>query len=265
MASWKQSMAYNASFERGCDNERPLGSRRLASCTWAVPHPRGRIVLFGDSNAGHFTEPVVRAGNYAGFDVTVATFASCPFVGIHTTRTACYPFATGTVQALARMRPSLVIVAARTDVYLDGFVAATRGTPASRARLWRTALTRTLGRLNGAGIPVVLVHPAPRLPDPPEGCAVVRILLGTCGRPVARSAVERELARAKAVENEVVGRSSRSWALDADDALCGATTCGPARRGIVLYRDDEHLSIGGALTLTPLFARAIAGHARPHR
>ena len=269
MTSWAASQELHLATTRGCDNSLPPAQRAGLECTWHVPRPRGRIVLVGDSNAGHFSEPVVRAGNRAGYDVTLTTFSSCGVVPLPATSPLCRKFVSGTLASLVRRPPSLVILASRTDDYVehDGGHDGPPSSPAaadSKARLWRAGLAATLARLNRAGIPVVLVHPVPRLPAAPEGCATVRVLTGTCGGSVRRSGVERELSRSVGAERAAVAAAHAAWALTFDGDLCGATRCAAARHGVAMYRDAEHLSIPGALTLTPRFARAIAEHARPH-
>jgi hypothetical protein len=41
------------------------------------------------------------------------------------------------------------------------------------------------------------------------------------------------------------------------DELCGRTFCSTRRHGHENYRDEEHLSVAGAVALTPEFARLI--------
>ena len=260
MTSWRESRSLHADKVRGCDNRTPLGSRVGGRCTWSVPSSRGRIVLFGDSNAGHFTEPVVRAGNGAGFDVTVATFASCPFVALPLSGTECQQFAERTVDTLVRMKPSLVIVAARTDLYLASWWP--RAKDGLTAPVWQRALATTLAKLNRAGVPVLLVHPIPQLPQAPDGCSVIRVLTSSCESSVERAETENDLRRAVTSEESAAATTPLTWTIDLDDDLCGPSRCSTTRAGVVMYRDDVHLSIQGALSLTPRFARSIAAHAR---
>ena len=146
-------------------------------------------MLVGDSNAGHFTEPVVRAANRAGFDATVATLHSCPFADVEllggdVTLDDCRRFVEGSVAELIRRRPSLVIIAQRTDSYLDSTnigLARPDGSgasyePGAKAQLLERGLTGTIEALKRAGIPVLLVHTIPKIPAPSTGCAVLLIL-----------------------------------------------------------------------------------------
>ena len=276
MTSWHASQRLHADVTRGCDEPTPLGLRDRAPCIWRVTHSAGTIVLFGDSNAGQFTEPVTAAGNRAGYDVEVATFSSCPFVGIRVRWTdrledpACARFGLQTVDYLTRVKPSLVIVASRTDLYVDNPASALAEAPRDRfskglrekQELWLAALRRTLDALNGAGIPVILVHEIPRLPAAPDDCAVFRILLHDCAPAVGLQAAESELAPSARIESLAVAGASDSSTLTFLHELCGARTCGSVRGSTVRYRDTEHLSVEGARALTGAFYRAIEARAR---
>ncbi len=268
VSSWRQSQALHADFVRGCDTYTPLAERTGSRCTWTVSHAHGQIVLFGDSNAGHFTEPVVRAGNQAGFDVTVVTSSGCPYIAVLPYH-PCQRFARLTLDTLVRRRPNLVIIAARTDLYLDGTQpstqpGATNTIPPTRieAYQWQQQLGTILVRLNRAGVPVLLVHPVPLLRLSPPSCAVVRILTGTCEGWITRTQAERELSRAVGVENAAAATVPLTWPISMNDDLCSPSRCSTVRHGIVMYLNKDHLSIQGALTLTHRFAHAIQLHAR---
>jgi hypothetical protein len=267
MRAWIASRALHADVRRGCDNPIPLDARTQPDCTWTNPAARGTIVLVGDSNAGQFTEPVVRAAMRAHYDATVATFSSCPFVDLGVAwrdERTCRAFYSETLRALRQMKPTLVIVAARTDKYIENSAVALRTpsgrltrAPAEKERLWRQGLTSTLTALTSAGIPIIVVHPTPPFPDAPDQCTAIGILTSGCTTTRTRHEVDRRLLRAKRAEYAALATTSRSWALDFEDDLCTPGTCATARSGAVLYRDGDHLSIKGALTLTRRFYRAI--------
>ncbi len=279
MESWLQSNKLHASELHGCHNITPLGERTGSSCIWKVARPRGVVVLFGDSNAGQFTEPVTRAGNRAGYNVDVVTASSCPYLGLRAASSEigvvkdCPRFGSETLAFLVRSKPSLVILATRTDAYLQGsdfsLGKVGSGTLTSdtqaKARLWQSALTSTLLRLNNAGIPVLLVHPVPVLPSPPDGCAVARILMGKCGSTVSRQTVDSWLALSRRVENASIARTPATWALDFENEICAQSACSTMRDGIVQYRDYRHVSIAEALALTGSFYRAVIAHSVPRR
>jgi peptidoglycan/LPS O-acetylase OafA/YrhL len=278
MQAWQTADQPHADLVNGCESPVPLGQRtgtRWIRCSSSTAHARGRIVLVGDSNAGHFTEPVVRAAARAGYDVTVAPLAGCPFVDLRVVGTsvgerACRGFDSGSLSALVRARPSLVVLANRDDDLISasskGFGSAAGGAVAygraEKARLWERGLASVLHRLSRAGIPVLLVRPVPAIPTLPSGCAVIRVLTGSCRGSVSRTAVAVSRRRAVEAENRAVRLAPTAVILDVEDDLCGPTRCSSVRDGTVLYRDSDHLTVAGALTLTSVFYRAIVLHAR---
>jgi peptidoglycan/LPS O-acetylase OafA/YrhL len=275
MRSWARSQALHADVARGCYSPVPLDERSGVSCTWAVPAALGRVVLVGDSNAGQFTEPVARGGNLAGLDVTVATYSLCPFVAVHVVPNAgpqearCDRFVAGTMRALMRLKPALVIVAARTDRYIEDPAIGIRDSSgrvlypsAEKERLWRQGLRSTIVRLNRAGVRVLLVHPVPPFSQSLRECTVLRILLSGCATTRSLDSVRRRLARSVRAENAALLGTAGNSTIDFEHEICSGGRCSTARGNVTLYRDGEHLSVEGALTLTARFRDAIAASAR---
>lgn len=278
MKSWSRTELLHSYVARGCDSATPLGKRTGRNCTWRVARPRGQVVLLGDSNAGMFTEPVVNAGNADGYDVTVATLSSCPYVGLRITRAtgengSCPLWGSQSIDYLVHSRPSLVVLATRTDFYLqnhdDGFAPLNGGgftfDSQAKARLYGRALHVDLTRLSAARVPVLLVHPVPVLPIDQATCAIVRVLLGQCSDTLSRRSVDNWLRLATTTETAAAENVKGVTLLDFENQLCGKNKCSTVKNGVSLYRDSRHLSVDGALTLTPEFKRAISAHAVPRR
>jgi len=163
---------------------------------------------------------------------------------------------------LVRRPPTLAVVAARTDDYIEkrGRLAAP-GAPraadrVAKARLWREAMTRTLARLNRAGIAVIVVHPAPELPYTAEDCAVVRVLLRACRPTVERARLAARLRRSLVAEDGAIAATRDTFPLDVEPALCGSSSCAFVSGRTMLYRDPEHLSVAGAERLDGVFYAA---------
>jgi len=262
---------------RDCNSATPLDRRTGSSCNWDVPAAKGRVVLVGDSNAGHFTEPVVLAANRAGYDATVATHNSCPFVRVliiipihhRLTGTPCTGFVAGTMRALIRLRPSLVVLSNASTKYVEDPQVAI-GTFDGRhlthdigvkARLWGRGLASVVDDLHRAGIPVLLVRQIPAVPQY-DGCAVIRVLAGTCGATVPRTVADAELSQT--LHAETAATPGTAW-LSVEYALCDAHRCYSRRGRTLMYHDTTHLSIDGALSMTGSFERAIVADARHAR
>ena len=172
--SWHAGAALHADVVRGCDRSSPADAAALRRCTWFVAGSTGSAVLFGDSNAGQFTEPVARAANSAGLDFTVMTYSSCPPVGLRVERTAgelgaCPGFSSQALQRLISSRPNLVVIAARTDKYLGdpsvglGEVGGSMThDPAAKAQLWLGALSALLRSSKPRECPSCSSIPFPR-------------------------------------------------------------------------------------------------------
>jgi peptidoglycan/LPS O-acetylase OafA/YrhL len=255
----------------GCDDAAPFGSSLREKCAFRVARPRGTVVLIGDSNAGHFTEPVVRAGNSLGFDVDVVTMSSCVFVPLRlspngTDGSSCEQHNSGSLAALKRARPSLVIVSNRADAWIEQKVnklgSPLSDRPAVKARLYGRALRREIQALVARQIPVEIVHPVPLLAVDESDCASFLILLGRCSGSVARDLVDDELARTLTAERFALREMPLAWLLDLEGRICSRTTCDARRNGVMMYRDENHLSVPGSLTLTSTFADVIRAHAR---
>ena len=260
-----------------------LAGRR--ACTWTVPRSRGAVVLIGDSNAGHFAEPVVRAANRDGFDAIVATYYSCPFAdllisgsvaGLTIDEGACRSFDRRSIAAIARLRPSLVIVGARVDLRLEDRHEALRApgaarattAPAQKAALYTAGLRRYLLRLHRAGVPVLLVDPVPRIVGSradPNTCAVLLVIAEACRGRVGRAQATRALRGARTVHRRAAQGIGGVATVDFEADLCEPSYCASDARGRNIYRDTGHLSVTGALALTDRFAALIRANARPGR
>jgi peptidoglycan/LPS O-acetylase OafA/YrhL len=275
MTSYERSQVPHLDIRAGCWSV-PLRSEPNAACTWPAPERRGSVVLIGDSTAGQYSEPVLRAARRAGFELRIATIGHCPFVDLSVLREgrrhemkACRRFYSDSLEAVLRLRPSLVITSARTDLYIsqDSFGLAGPGGSHrygidEKQELWYQGVTSTLGRLNAAGIPVAVVHPLPIPPYSVADCAVVRLLTESCAANTGRKAVDRHLQRSVDTETRAVAGLPASWAIDFRRRLCDRDRCSGLRGDTLLYRDRFHLSVDGALLLSDDFHRSILAYAR---
>jgi hypothetical protein len=131
--------------------------------------------------------------------------------------------------------------------------------------LFAAGLKTELRALNAKGVPVIVVHPIPMLPDNQQACAVLLLILDSCRGSLPRTAVDNELRSSIAVEDKAMQGLPAASSLDFEDQLCTRELCASrrARAGLIMYRNGDHLSVAGALTLTPEFYDAIQNHAAP--
>jgi hypothetical protein len=268
--------SFHGDVSRGCDKWTAYVSPARARCTWHTEHAHGTVVLIGDSNAGHFTEPFVAAAQQAGYNATVATPSGCPFIQLQLANTKmgysdCNRFNAAALPELIRQRPNLVVISGRSDIYLtrSDFSLRTnsgRSAPsrASKARIWLAASKSEITALNRAGVPVVVIDPVPQMESTVVGCAVILLLTDKCGGSVSRAAADRDLETTREI-NTAATAGKHAWVVSFENELCGRTRCWSKRNGTILYRDVDHLSIPGAEMLTSPFASRVISHARGWR
>lgn len=260
---------------RDCSDLGPTSSPNPL-CTWSVPNAKGSIFLVGDSNAGQFTEGLVRAAKESGRDLTVATKGGCPFADLTFERSQaaghCRQFFDQTMARLLDVRPSLVFIAAASVLYVHADSAGLVMSPelarteASRVKAWAQAVRSAVTMLRHAGIPTVVVHAVPYFSDfNVQLCPLIRMRLdpAACGRSKPRTVVAAEQVPARWAELQAVAGEELSAVLDLNGQFCDAQRCATNVNGEWLYRDGNHISVAGALALSDEFSAAIRRYAPP--
>jgi hypothetical protein len=249
----------------GCISRQLLGFPN-PDCTWTVPHARGTVVLVGDSNAGQFAEPVIRASKQLGYDTTVSTFHGCPFVETLVYKKhwdkPCLRAVETSLDVIASSHPALVVMASSTPELMNNgsmpFKDPVNGqvarSIAAKASLWHTGELRVIRRLAAAHVPGVLVETIPQFPDWKPDCAALRVYLApaTCGASLTRASVDAYRHAALSAEESAVGSARGTVGVDFADTMCRAT-CSTNQGNFWWYRDQDHLSVPGALRLTARF------------
>jgi lysophospholipase L1-like esterase len=244
-----------------------------------VPGAQGTVVLVGDSNAGHFTEPAAAGANAAGFDFTVRTFPDCPFVDLRVTPAGhggtgpeCRRFVAASLAGMVAAPPALVILAASGPIYLtsdatfqDPRTGRTATTATSKAAMWTVGLRRALERLHAAGVPAVVVHTVPqwRVWDPRD-CANALVYLAPhrCGADQSRAEVDAFRSASIAADDAALRAVPGTASVDFLHDLC-PRDCRTNRGDFWIYRDGRHLSVAGARRLTARFQAIVEAHAQP--
>jgi peptidoglycan/LPS O-acetylase OafA/YrhL len=249
----------------GCISRELLGFPN-PECTWTVPHARGTVVLIGDSNAGQFAEPVIRASKQLGYDTTVSTFHGCPFVETLVYKKhwdkPCLNAVETSLDVIASSRPALVIMASSTPELMNSsskpFMDPVNGqiatTVSAKAAMWHAGELRVVRRLAAAHVPGILVETIPQFPDWQPDCAAARVYLApqTCGASLPRSSVDAYRNAALTAEESAVRGMRGTVYVDFADTMC-RLTCTTNQGNFWWYRDQDHLSVPGALRLTPRF------------
>jgi peptidoglycan/LPS O-acetylase OafA/YrhL len=261
-----------------CDPLAPLGDPGRSGCRAGDPDGP-RVVLIGDSNAGHFAEAFAGASEQLGLRLEFATADACPFVdllvdarGRRGTLAQCEAFVRGSMDELRRNPPRVVVVANATDLYVhdDAVVARRFGSDqaitgrSAKAAAVADALTRTLRDLRSTGARVILVNVVPkpwaagfdldvrqcsalRLWSSPERC---RLPDYPADQPVTRAAVQ--------LERRAADRAGVStW--DVSERVCPAGVCSERIGETTVWAETFHLSVAASEGLADDAADLLSG------
>ena len=231
-----------------------LGSSTDArTCVFGAPSASRTIVLFGDSHAMQWFNPVRTAALTENWRLVTVLKTGCPASYIHP-----HPSSTGTdpcdewrshaIDSIIAIHPSAIIMATYSGATLRGF-----GTeaPISTEEL-RSGTRWTLERLLPAGVPIVVIRDTPLPPSDISSCVIRHLLrrphtAGTCDfdasvalNPAAFSA-----------EHAAAENLRHVYFLDMSDLFCPASACPAILHGVLVYQDDNHLTGKFAETLAP--------------
>jgi peptidoglycan/LPS O-acetylase OafA/YrhL len=228
-------------------------------CLFGDTSARRRIVLFGDSHAAYWFNPLAAAAGQLGWRLNAWTKSSCPPSDIVSSRkqgsAPNHPCFAWRKEVMAQLtgpdRPDVVILSSRVD-YTGRTMDPGTGRILAKSEAdeaFRAGLDAVISRLVQAGIEVVVIRDIPRAFAHFEKCFIAG---APCDRPrseaMAVSGVEVDVARS--FDHGVM-------LADFTDAICEADACPTVRNGAIVYKDDNHLTAGFARTLTPQFVQLL--------
>jgi hypothetical protein len=248
----------------------PFTGRDRFCATNAPPDRHHDVLLLGDSHANALW-PGVSAAN-PGMATMLGATGCPPLRDIHVwlegegwNRDKCPEIMRRAFDVVADT-VDMVVLASRMPEYLSGrgygeaeeggralMAEGAAGDARPRHAMLRDDFARDLRWLARRARRVVVVLPLPELGFAMDECVggrPIARMLGT-GRhrcEVPRADVERRQAGARRLIGEAVvtAGAANVAVVDPMDVLCDATSCSAVRDGLVLYRDDDHLSVEGA-------------------
>lgn len=242
-------------------------------------HSQGKIVLLGDSNAGHFSYGL---SLLYGERLTTIAAPGWPFLDGVRYREGYVPHREYvgspalTEEALKRIESdseTAVVVLSNTYLmYLPGdnlrSVSASDPGNETVAQAYEGGMRRTLERLLRAGKKVVLVKPVPTYPTLAVVTActadvrpVLRQRPADCQR--ARASVDAERAEYEALTARVLQGLDGVRVFDTLDSLCDANFCYVERDGVQMYIDSGHFTTAGSQLMGAALARTIEAALQP--
>lgn len=281
MAFWNSNirahqaaLAQHLDEQLGCNDFRRSAASEDAVCRFNATATGAPIYLVGDSNAGHFSEAALLAGQGLNRPLYISTTQGCPFVDVYMELESsvkwwhsdeCRAYVEDRLAWLKRQRPGTVVIS-NDDSYWrqDGFAIglepnALSARPADRLSAFKSALTKTVKEIQMAGHEVVLVQTIPHFSWSPSQCSMSAVWEGDCRSqmPVPRAAMS--------TRGITAGIASREGArlIDLQELLCPSGICLTEMGGIVRYRDGGHLSVEESRSLGEVFKQAIGAASQP--
>ena len=240
-------------------------------CRWNPEATGAPIYVFGDSNAGHFSEAIITAGQQLGRPVIIRTTAGCPFIVLapRARRLApnevkeCSRAIDAQFAWLASQPAGLVILA--SSVYPWAPPGAQRPVDQDFSPVTEDYLAQrqqeTITRLMDVGEKVMVVQTVPQFVAEPyrlyyQECSLWRALADGCRIDMPRSFADSIQAISRAA-NTRAATATGAFLLDLRTELCPADVCSNVHGTEVWYQDSGHLSVDGSKALAPLFFAAI--------
>ncbi|WHZ28905.1 MAG: O-antigen acetylase [Nitrospira sp.] len=220
-----------------------LRSTEVKTCQYGTGASGIHVVLFGDSHATHWFNPLERIAEVNGWKLTTMVKMACSAFDINRIgrfaeyNAACAQWRTEAIKQITALRPTLVLLGNSTS-YLGK---KNRHAPTPPLDLLRDGARQTLQALTG--LRVVVMRDTPTFP----------YHIPTC---LARSARHPWYpdgfceADQSVVLNPAVFEAEQAAArglphvhfLDLTDLLCQRQTCKPMHGDTIMYRDNEHLT-----------------------
>ncbi|MBP1704381.1 MAG: acyltransferase 3 [Chloroflexi bacterium] len=209
------------------------------------------VALVGDSHASHLFPAINAISSRHGWRLETYVKVSCPFIDMRVRNLAlkreyreCPPWRNAVIARLAADPPDLIVVSNSRWT----FPVRTEDRTVARQA---AALARMLTRLPGT---VVVVADIPAADRDIPGC------LSSHVRDIRPCAVPRSTAFSGAMvaRERAAAREAGARLVDLTRAVCPSDPCPAVVRGMIVLRDNHHLTATFARSLAPALDRALA-------
>ena len=218
-------------------------------CEFGAAGSATQLVLFGDSHAMQWFNPVQRIAERQGWRLTTIVKSGCPSVDLRPPSHSALALANCRVwqkQALARaiaMRPAAVFISNATGHFGTATHVASHVEFDDSFDELRDGTRRTLQQFSAAGIPVVLMRDIPRLGFDVPTCHARSTRHawypgGGCPLDKSRAVIPEVFAAEQAAAEGL----PNVYFIDLIDHLCDAKICPTKLGNSVMYRDNHHIT-----------------------
>ncbi len=234
-----------------------MGSADEKKCEFGAHDSAISILLFGDSHAIQWFDALERLAAEQHWRLITLLKSACPAadLGAPWRSAECDVWRAAAVRDIGTLHPTLVVLASTTR-YLDD----------SSVAQWEAAMRRTLTQLTAAGVHVLVIRDTPTPPFNVPTC------LARSARHSWYPGGQCAFVRAQALrpqffaaeQRAAQGLSGVSFA-DLTDSLCDRQLCAATDAGLVIYRDDNHLTGRYAAHLAAVLEPFLAAATSPSR
>jgi hypothetical protein len=222
-------------------------------------NPVATVVLFGDSHAAQWSGALEKAAIDNHWKLITLIKSSCPAdgVGVYSTmlqreEAQCAVWRGLALQRIEEIKPSVVVMAS-----FSGYTQGANSKEPITEEQWENGARQTLSFLDGHGIRTALMQDTPHAEIDVPRCLSRDAWKGTSNcAPLLRSTAVNPL-QSTAEVRAAAGLPNVSI-LDLNDEICGPTHCDLVQNGMIVYRDDNHLTQKFAATLIPLIEAKLA-------
>ncbi|MER7891438.1 acyltransferase family protein [Micromonospora sp. NPDC094482] len=231
-------------------------SSAVRSCQYGDPNASFTVALAGDSHAAQWLPALQRVAVSNKWRLKSYTKSSCPFVeGVVALDNRPYPSCTEWNEKLRTAltgaeRPNVLVVSTSFYVMVRDGEPVTSQAQAAFADVLR----RTWAATAAAGIPVIVLR------DTPYHDMDIAECVSANPRKLTRCASPRDkvLAAGGGPAHETAARDNdKVHLVDLNAAICPRARCAPVIGGVLVYRDNNHITATYAATLAPRLAAAL--------
>jgi peptidoglycan/LPS O-acetylase OafA/YrhL len=248
-------------YDNGCHVQR-YSDTNANGCAFGDTTSHTVVVLFGDSHAAQWFPAMEALAIKHRWKLLLFTKSACPAVSVTVFNTAlarpyveCDRWRDKTLRSILSLRPAAVVLSSSTH-YVGAL------TPSQEHAVdpttWATGAHVTLSRLDSLGAPIVVLRDTPR-----PGFRVPRCLARAAwqGDSNDRQCAVRRLSALDTtvyrIERGATASLRNVVSTDLTWAICDTALCAPKRHGLIVYRDDDHLTATFSAALADALGREL--------
>lgn len=236
-------------YANGCHLPRDQVTPNWDACTYGDTESDVTVVLTGDSKAAQWMPALQAIASERGWKLVVSTKSACPFLSVAVRYEdqpydQCVAWNREVQDYLAREKPAAVILSYGNY-----------GWAALRRPELIAAAESSWGPVIDRGTSVAVIRDSPQSPvNLPECVAAHLDRLTACATPRNDALKDRDWS-----QPDLVAAVPGAQLVDMTDWICPAELCAPVIGGVLVYRDNEHLTATYSRSLAGPLGAALAG------